>query len=86
MVTFPQIYSLREYIMDRPLGTIFYEAIVLGAVTFAVSVAIYTFFAGELPKFEFNNMLLSWFLVGALSHVVMEVLGWNEKWCRSVYV
>lgn len=72
--------------MVRKLGTIAYEALVLGVVTFAVSVAIYTFFAGELPRFEFNYMLLSWFLVGALSHIVMEVAGWNERWCRSVYM
>jgi hypothetical protein len=64
------------------------ELVVFGIVTVVFNLAIYWIITGEFPspKLEhFNQMLLASFLLGSSIHLTFEVLGFNERWCRSTY-
>lgn len=65
------------------------ELIVIGIITALFQLVIYKILTGEFPSPElnhFNQMLLGGFLLGSGTHLIFEVSGANEAWCRTTYL
>ena len=60
----------------RSLQAVLIEAIVIGAMN--------VFFFYTLSTFV-KNPMVALFITGALIHLVFEVLGLNEWWCKATY-
>ncbi len=61
----------------REFSTVLLEAVFIG-----ILVNIIYF---PMKLFGPQNMYIKLFLVGALSHILFEYTGMNEKWCRTTY-
>ena len=64
------------------------ELLVFGIVTIIFNLVIYWAVTGEFPTTKldhFNQMLLASFLLGSSIHLTFELLGFNERWCKSTY-
>ena len=61
----------------RPLPHIVTEAVVIGVLNFVIFTLI-----NRTSKL---SMMMKLFLSGVLIHILFEVLGGNEWWCRSTY-
>ena len=67
---------------------LFYEVVIVGLLTLAFTFGIFFLFNGHLPettKPGYKQMILGAFLVGGLLHLSLELLGLNERWCRTTY-
>ena len=65
------------------------EMIAIGIFTMLLEFIVYRVVSGEFPGphlSHFNSMLLGGFLLGASTHLILEVVGVNEKWCKAVFV
>ena len=60
----------------RSLQTVMIEAIVIGAMNILFFYTLSTFI---------KNPILALFISGVLIHIVFEVLGLNEWWCKATY-
>jgi hypothetical protein len=60
----------------RSLQAVLIEAIVIGAMN--------VFFFYTLSTFV-KNPMVALFITGVLIHLVFEVLGLNEWWCKATY-
>ena len=60
----------------RSLQTVMFEAIVIGLMNIL--------FFWALSPFT-RNHLIKLVLSGALIHIIFEVLGLNEWWCKMMY-
>lgn len=64
------------------------EVIVIGILTMLLQLVIYRALTGEFPSPKldhYNQMLLGGFLLGSSIHLIFEVVGANEAWCRYTY-
>lgn len=64
-----------------------YELLVFGIITMVFSAAIYTVLTGELITNSKapGKMLFGSFLLGSSIHLVFELVGLNESWCRKEF-
>jgi hypothetical protein len=65
------------------------ELIVIGIVVVLLQLVIYKALTGSFPspKLEhFNQMILGGFLLGVSTHLIFEVIGANEAWCKFTYL
>ena len=70
------------------MANIWFEALVIGIITAIIGFIIATLLMVLVDKnFKFKNytfwpqVMLGFFLTGAVMHLVFEVLGWNKKFC-----
>jgi hypothetical protein len=64
------------------------ELLGIGLLTVFMEFLVYKLLTGEFPGphlNHFKSMLLGAFLLGSSIHLVLEVTGVNEKWCRSAF-
>lgn len=61
----------------RKFSTVLLEAVVIGVLVIVV------YFLTSLLGIQ--NIYIKLFLVGALSHILFEYTGMNEKWCKDTY-
>ena len=67
---------------------VFYEMFILGLCVIAIESVVYRIFTGEFPTTALSHfwpMIASGMIVGASIHLIFEVTGINEKWCRVTY-
>lgn len=75
--------------MVRKISAILIEVIVIGAFSALLQFLIYKALTGAFPnpKLEhYNKMILGGFLLGASIHIIFEVIGANEAWCKQTYL
>lgn len=64
------------------------EVIIIGLLTMLLQLVIYRAITGTFPSPKldhYNEMLLGGFLLGSSLHLILEVVGANESWCRHTY-
>lgn len=64
------------------------ELLGIGLLTVFMEFFVYRILTGEFPGPQlghFKSMLLGAFLLGSSIHLVLEVSGVNEKWCKSAF-
>ena len=65
-------------LFERGMLPIAVEAAVVGLVTLVISAVLDRYRLVE-------SKYAAWFLVGVITHVGFEAMGYNESWCRSTY-
>lgn len=60
------------------------EAIVIGIITLLLIIPIVSALSGKI--LYDSKMLIGSFLMGASIHIVFELLGLNEQWCRATFL
>lgn len=64
------------------------ELFVIGIFAIILEFFIYRLITGEFPGYHlkhFNSMLLGSFLLGSSMHLILEIVGANEKWCVAEF-
>jgi hypothetical protein len=63
-----------------------FEAIIIGIITVFLFSIIYRIIGADtINVSDYNKILFTSFLVGLSMHIIFEIIGANEKWCRYVY-
>ncbi len=70
----------------RSLSRVLLESIVVGIIILLLSVLVYPIVSGKMLTLDtpaLKEMLLGSFLIGFIGHVLLEVLGANEQFCKT---
>ncbi len=62
------------------------ELVMIGLFTMVCEFAVYRILTGEFPGphlGHFKSMLLGAFMLGSSIHLILEITGVNEKWCKA---
>ena len=64
------------------------ELLAIGILTMLLEFLVYKLLTGEFPGphlSHFKSMLFGAFLLGSSMHLILEVAGVNERWCKSAF-
>lgn len=67
---------------------VLYEMLLVGLCVVIIEFILYKLFTGKFPSTElkhFWQMVASGMISGASLHLILELVGINEKWCRITY-
>jgi hypothetical protein len=70
----------------RSIYRILFEAIIVGIVIVVLLFMIYPFVSGKMLTMKtngFKSMVIGGFLIGFIGHILLEILGANEIFCKN---
>ena len=67
-------------------NNLIYEVLVIGLITIIIYSILYKFIGNTNIKItDYNRILFIAFLTGCSLHIIFEIIGANEYWCRTTY-